>query len=109
MIRIKQYFLLYSYNEWKAFSSMRLVGVSMDLNAIYIMVGSKIKIGDMLYQSDNKKESWEIFQRDYRLGEVELDQLKYGFVDTYEEYSVSSLEFAEEFSEAETVQKTLME
>ena len=83
MIRIKQYFLLYSCNEWKAFSSMRLVGVSMDLNVIYIMVGSKIKIGDMLYQSDDKKESWENFQRDYRLGEVELDRLKYGFVDTY--------------------------
>lgn len=49
MIRIKQYFLLYSCNEWKAFSSMGLVGVSMDLNVIYIMVGSKIKIGDMLY------------------------------------------------------------
>ncbi|WP_331490397.1 YwbE family protein [Sporofaciens musculi] len=83
--------------------------VSMDLNVIYIMVGSKIKTGDMLYQSDNKKESWEIFQRDYRLGEVELDQLKYGFVDIYEEYSVSSREFSEEFFESEIVQKTLME
>ena len=82
---------------------------SMDLNVIYIMVGSKIKTGDMLYQSDNKKESWEIFQRDYRLGEVELDQLKYGFVDIYEEYSVSSREFSEEFFESEIVQKTLME
>ncbi len=56
----------------KAFSSMRLAGVSMDLNVIYIMVGAKIKTGDMLYQSDNKKESWEIFQRDYRLGEVDF-------------------------------------
>ena len=83
--------------------------VSMDLNVIYIMVGSKIKIGDMLYQSDDKKESWENFQRDYRLGEVELDRLKYGFVDTYEEYSTSSQEFAEEFSEAEDVWKMLME
>ena len=83
--------------------------VSMDLNVIYIMVGSKIKIGDMLYQSDDKKESWENFQRDYRLGEVELDQLKYGFVDIYEEYSVSSREFSEEFFESEIVQKTLME
>ena len=82
---------------------------SMDLNVIYIMVGSKIKTGDMLYQSDDKKESWEIFQRDYRLGEVELDQLKYGFVDIYEEYSVSSREFSEEFFESEIVQKTLME
>lgn len=82
---------------------------SMDLNVIYIMVGSKIKTGDMLYQSDNKKESWEIFQRDYRLGEVELDQLKYGFVDIYEEYSVLSREFSEEFFESEIVQKTLME
>lgn len=82
---------------------------SMDLNVIYIMVGSKIKIGDMLYQSDDKKESWENFQRDYRLGEVELDRLKYGFVDTYEEYSTSSQEFAEEFSEAEDVWKMLME
>lgn len=44
-----------------------------------------------------------------RLGEVELDRLKYGFVDTYEEYSTSSQEFAEEFSEAEDVWKMLME
>ena len=107
--KIKQYFLLFSCNEWKEYSSMRLVGISMDLEVIYIMVGSKIKIGDMLYQSDDKKESWEIFQRDYRLGEVELDQLKYGFVDIYEEYSVSSREFSEEFFESEIVQKTLME
>ena len=107
--KIKQYFLLFSCNEWKEYGSMRLVGISMDLEVIYIMVGSKIKTGDMLYQSDNKKESWEIFQRDYRLGEVELDQLKYGFVDIYEEYSVSSREFSEEFFESEIVQKTLME
>ena len=109
MRKIKQYFLLFSCNEWKEYGSMRLVGISMDLEVIYIMVGSKIKTGDMLYQSDNKKESWEIFQRDYRLGEVELDQLKYGFVDIYEEYSVSSREFSEEFFESEIVQKTLME
>ena len=72
--KIKQYFLLFSCNEWKEYGSMRLVGISMDLEVIYIMVGSKIKIGDMLYQSDDKKESWENFQRDYRLGEVELDR-----------------------------------
>lgn len=81
----------------------------MDLEIIYIMIGSKIKAGDMLYQSDDKKESWKIFQRDFQLGAVELDQLEYGFVDTYEEYSVLSQEFAEEFSEAESVQKMLME
>lgn len=106
---IKQYFLLFSCNEWKEYSSMRLVGISMDLEIIYIMIGSKIKSGDMLYQSDDKKESWKIFQRDYRLGAVELAQLEYGFVDTYEEYNVLSQEFAEEFSEAETVRKIFVE
>ena len=84
---------------------MRLVGISMDLEIIYIMIGSKIKSGDMLYQSDDKKESWKIFQRDYRLGAVELAQLEYGFVDTYEEYNVLSQEFAE----AETVRKIFVE
>ena len=102
---IKQYFLLFSCNEWKEYSSMRLVGISMDLEIIYIMIGSKIKSGDMLYQSDDKKESWKIFQRDYRLGAVELAQLEYGFVDTYEEYNVLSQEFAE----AETVRKIFVE
>ena len=106
---IKQYFLLFSCNEWKEYSSMRLVGISMDLEIIYIMIGSKIKSGDMLYQSDDKKESWKIFQRDYQLGAVELSQLEYGFVDTYEEYSVLSQEFAEEFSEAESVRKISVE
>ena len=106
---IKQYFLLFSCNEWKEYSSMRLVGISMDLEIIYIMIGSKIKSGDMLYQSDDKKESWKIFQRDYQLGAVELAKLEYGFVDTYEEYSVLSQEFAEEFSEAETVRKIFVE
>lgn len=88
---------------------MKLVGVSMDLEALYIMIGSKIKAGDMLYQSGDEKESWEFFQRDYRLGEVRLDQLEYGFVDTYEEYSVLSQEFENEFPEAGTIQKMLME
>jgi hypothetical protein len=87
---------------------MRLVGVSMDLEILYIMIGSRIKTGDMLYRSDDKEESWEIFQKDYRLDEIELGGLEYGFVDTYEEYSVSSREFAEEFSEAGAVRNGLM-
>ena len=101
----KTHYMLFSCNEWKEYSSMRLVGISMDLEIIYIMIGSKIKSGDMLYQSDDKKESWKIFQRDYRLGAVELAQLEYGFVDTYEEYNVLSQEFAE----AETVRKIFVE
>lgn len=88
---------------------MKLVGVSMDLKTLYIMIGSKIKAGDMLYQSGNEKESWKFFQRDCRLGEVRLDHLEYGFVDTYEEYSVLSQEFENEFPKAGTIQKMLME
>lgn len=108
MKKIKQYFLLYSCNKWKEYSSMRLIGISMDLAVLYIMIGSRIKTGDMLYRSDDEEESWEIFQRDYRLDEIELGSLEYGFVDTYEEYSVSSQEFAEEFSEAGIVRNALM-
>lgn len=107
--RIKQYFLLFSCNKWKEYSSMRLVGVSMDLEALYIMIGSKIKAGDMLYQSNDKKESWEMFQQDYRRGKIEFGRLECGFVDTYEEYSVSSREFEEEFPEAGNIRKMMME
>lgn len=109
MRKIKQYFLFFSCNKWKEYSSMKLVGVSMDLKTLYIMIGSKIKTGDMLYQSSDEKESWEFFQRDYRLGEVRLDHLEYGFVDAYEEYSVLSQEFENEFPEAGAIQKMLME
>jgi len=72
-------------------------------------IGSKIKAGDMPYQSDNKKELWKIFQQDYRRDKIEFGRLEYGSVDTYEEYSVLGPEFSEEVSEAECVQKMLME
>ena len=63
----------------------------------------------MPYQSDNNKELWKIFQQDYRRDKIEFGRLEYGSVDTYEEYSVLGPEFSEEVSEAECVQKMLME
>lgn len=103
----KTHYVLFSCNEWKEYSSMSLLGVTDNLETLYVMVGSCIREDDMLYKCDNSKESWKQFQEDYHYGEVNLDLLTYGYVEVFEEYGVLSKAFASEFPKAASTWRAL--
>lgn len=103
----KPYYVLFSCNEWKDYSSMRLLGVTDAPEILYVMIGSCIRKDDMLYMYDNAKESWQRFQEDYHYGRVNLDLLTYGYVEVFEEYSVTSRAFASDFPKAASIWRTL--
>lgn len=103
----KTHYVLFSCNAWKEYSSMRLLGVTDDLEALYVMIGSCIRADDMFYIHDNAEESWRQFQADYHDGKVDLDLLEYGYVEVYEEYGVSSRAFASDFPKATSTWRAL--
>lgn len=103
----EMHYILFSCNEWKEYSSMRLLGVTNNLKTLYVMIGSCIREGDMLYKYDNSKESWRQFQEDYHYGEINLDLLEYGYIEAFAEYSISSREFASEFPKAVSTWRAL--
>lgn len=101
------HYVLFSCNAWKEYSSMRLLGVTDDLETLYVMVGSCIRADDMLYIHDNANESWRQFQKDYHYGEINLSLLEYGYVEVYEEYGMSSRAFASDFPKAVSTWRAL--
>lgn len=103
----KTHYVLFSCNAWKEYSSMRLLGVTDDPEALYVMIGSCIRADDMFYIYDNAEESWRQFQADYHDGKVDLDLLEYGYVEVYEEYGVSSRAFAADFPKATSTWRAL--
>lgn len=100
-------YLLFACNEWKEKSSMCIVGATTNQNLLYVMVGSKIREGEMLYRSDDKKESWEYFREDYQRNEVRLELLEYGYIETMKDLSLPDPELTEEFEEALSVNEAL--
>lgn len=103
----KTHYVLYSCNEWKEYGSMRFLGATDNPETLYVMIGSCIRADDMLYGYDNSKESWKCFQEDYHHGEINLGMLQYGYVEIYEESSILSREFAEEFPKAASTWRAL--
>ncbi len=103
----KTHYVLFSCNEWKEYSSMRILGATNNPETLYVMIGSCIRADDMLYGSDNSKESWKHFQEDYHHSEINLGLLQYGYVEIYEESGVLSRDFAEEFPKAASTWKAL--
>lgn len=103
----KKHYMLFSCNEWKEYSSMCLKGATDNLETLYVMIGSCIREDIMLYKYDNPKESWACFQEDYHNGEINLDLLKYGYVETYKESDILSRDFAEEFPNAASTWEAL--
>lgn len=103
----KTHYALFSCNEWKERSSMRLLGITDDPETLYVMIGSCIRADDMLYKHDDAKESWRQFQEDYHYKGVNLSLLKYGYVEEYEEYGVSSKAFSVDFPKAASTWRAL--
>lgn len=96
----KTHYILFSCNAWKEYSSMRMLGVTDNPESLYVMIGSCIRAGDMLYMHDGAEESWRQFQEDYHNGKVNLDILEYGYMEVYEEHGISSRAFASDFPKA---------
>lgn len=103
----KTHYVLFSCNAWKEYSSMRLLGVTDEQETLYVIIGSCIRADNMLYIHDDAKESWRQFQEDYHNGEVNLGLLRYGYVEVYEEYGVSSRAFATDFPKAASTWRVL--
>lgn len=103
----KTHYILFSCNRWKEYSSMRFLGATDDLETLYVMIGLCIRANDMLYGYDNSTESWKHFQEDYHHDKINLDLLRYGYVETYEESGILSREFAEEFPKAASTWRSL--
>lgn len=100
-------YLLFACNEWKEKSSMRIVGATTNQNLLYAMVGSKIKEGEMLYRSDDRKESWEYFRQDYQRNEVRPELLEYGHIETMRDLSLTDPMLAEDFRDTYSVYEIL--
>ena len=90
-------YVLFTCNQWKEYSSMRIVGVTTWPEVLYAMMASRIKEGQMLYRSENPGESWEQFRRDYAEGNVMPESLTYGYVEEYTDKYFSDPELTAEF------------
>ena len=100
-------FILYGCNEWKEFSSMKALGVTSSQEVLYAMIGAKIKSGDMLYRSDEKEQSWELYQEDYQKGQIRLEDVTYGFVEQHTDLYFTEPELSVEFPEVVSVWEAL--
>ena len=90
-------YVLFTCNQWKEYSSMRIAGATTRQEVLYAMIASRIKAGEMLYRSENPGESWEQFRRDYAEGNVMLEFLTYGYVEEYTDKYFSDPELTAEF------------
>ena len=75
-------YLLYSCNEYKEHSTMRLVAATADTNTLYAVIGNNVFEGNMEYDGETNHKGFVRFREDYRKGQINLDKLNYGFVDT---------------------------
>lgn len=103
----KIFYLLFSCNQWKECSSMRIQGVADDVEKFCVMVGTKLKSGDMLYKCNSPKESLRAFIQDYKSSEIKWELLEYGYVETFENYAISDKKFTEDFPKAKYVYRML--
>jgi hypothetical protein len=75
-------YLLYSCNEHKEYSSMRLIAATADTNTLYAVIGNNIFEGNMEYDGESNHNGFIRFREDYRQGSINFDKLDYGFVNT---------------------------
>lgn len=104
----KHFYLLCSCNQWKEYSSMKVIGVTESEDKLCVMVGTQLKAGYMTYKHDSPKESLRAFVQDYQNGRIDWDLLEYGYVEAFEDYAISNKNFLQEFPKATYIYKMLM-
>ena len=75
-------YLLYSCNEHKEYSSMRLITATADTNTLYAVIGNNIFEGSTEYDGESNHNGFIRFREDYRQDSINFDKLDYGFVNT---------------------------
>ena len=75
------FFILFTCNSHKEYSSMRLAAATTNPQTLYAIVGDSILKGDMGYGGQSKEAGLELYIRDYLFGEVDFGRLDCGFVE----------------------------
>ena len=91
--------ILYSCNEWKEHSSMKIVCATTNPEVLYALIGESIKAGDMEYGCEDNEKGWELFQQDYGKQQIRLELLQYGFVESMPNLSISDKTSIRNYSE----------
>ena len=99
--------ILYSCNEWKEHSSMKIVCATTNPEVLYALIGESIKAGDMEYGCEDKEKGWELFQQDYGKQQIRLELLQYGFVESMPNLSISDKTSIRNYSEVYLVYTAL--
>lgn len=81
-------YILSACDAWAGHDSMRILGVTTDETMLYAMLAAKIKTGDMEYDGSGE-DAYRKFRQDIKNQEVNLNKLKYGFVQTYEDMQIT--------------------
>lgn len=68
-------FILFSCNEWKEYSSMRLIATSTNVKEIYKAIKSAIRKGDMNYGGLTGSAGVNLFKEDSSNNCIDLDLL----------------------------------
>jgi hypothetical protein len=92
----KVIYILSTCDEWESYSSMSIRCVSTSFNKILKVIRNDIKADDMLYRSDNNKESYKLLNADVSSMKesgwsgveiaCEINKcLKYGYLEVWED------------------------
>ena len=81
-------YLLYTCNQWKEHSSMRVVLATTDKETLYAAVASEIFEGGMEYEGYKNHVGLLSFKNDYEDETVDFGKLSYGFVGEFENENV---------------------
>ena len=83
-------YTLYACDAWAGKDSMRPLGVTTNETMLCSMIGARIKAGDMEYDGQTEiAPAWNSYLEDCKKNTVDLDKLKYGFVDTREDMQIT--------------------
>lgn len=93
-------YILSSCDAWAGRDSMRILGVTTDETMLYAMLAAKIKAGDIDYGGFEGEPARQMFERDFKQGDVKLDNLTYGFVQSYEDMQITEPLSVADFPEA---------
>lgn len=73
-------YILYACNEWKEYSSMKLVAATTDRDTLYSIMADEISKGHMGYMGETGKSGIVMLRKDYKGGNADPGKLEFGFV-----------------------------
>lgn len=101
-------YIFSSCDAWASRDSMRILGVTTDETMLYAMLAAKIKAGEINYGGFEGEPARQMFERDFKNEDVKLDNLTYGFVQSYEDMQVTAPLSVTDFPDAAKVYEELV-